>query len=153
MIIAITGTPGVGKSAVANILAKRLKAEILDLEEIARKRKIIIEYDVHSNSMVIDEFKISEAIRKEIEKGKDYIVPSHLSHFIKPKLISFLIILRANPNIIEKRLKERKYNPTKIAENVMCEFLDACLIESLEFGHKKHLHEIDTSKKKPMEMD
>jgi broad-specificity NMP kinase len=50
---------------------------------------------------------------------------------------------------LEKRLEKRGYSKQKIAENIMCEFLDACLIEAIEMEHKKHLHEIDTSSKKP----
>ena len=147
MLIAITGTPGTGKSITAKQLSKALKAEILDLEQIARKHKIIVEYDENTRSMVIDEFKISDAIDSEIEKSKNYVVPSHLSHFIMPKLVDLCIVLRCDPLVLEKRLGKRAYSQKKIGENVMCEFLDACLIESVELGHKKHLHEIDTSRK------
>lgn len=149
MIIAITGTPGTGKSTTAKILAKSLNAEILDLEEIARKHKIVVEYDDRTMSMVIDEFKISDAIESETRKEKNYVIPSHLSQFVQPKLVELCVVLRCDPIILEKRLGKRAYSQKKIGENVMCEFLDACLIEAIEIGHKKHLHEIDTSRKSP----
>jgi len=147
MLIAITGTPGTGKSVTAKHLEKALNAEILNIEQIARKHKILVEYDDRTMSMVIDEFKISDAIEAEIKKGKTYVVPSHLSHFIMPSLVKLCVVLRCDPLVLEKRLGKRAYSQKKIGENVMCEFLDACLIEAVEIGHKKHLHEIDTSKK------
>ncbi len=152
MIIILTGTPGVGKSTISKILAEKLNAKIIDLKEVAGKHKIILEYDEKTMSMVIDESKISKAIKAEIEKNQDYIIPSHLSHFISPRIVDFCFVLRCDPIVLERRLEKRGYSKQKVAENVMCEFLDACLIESIEMGHKKHLHEIDTSNKKPKEV-
>ena len=64
MIICITGTPGVGKSTVAKCLSKQLDAEILDLEKIAKKEKIVKGYDRKARSYIIDEKKITKAIKK-----------------------------------------------------------------------------------------
>ena len=91
MLIVITGTPGVGKSTVAKILAERINTEILDLKKIACKHKIVIDYDEKTHSMVIDEFKISDAIESEIKEGKNYVVPSHLGHFILPYFILIFV--------------------------------------------------------------
>ncbi len=147
MIICITGTPGVGKSTIAKRLSKRIGANVLDLEEIAKKEKIVKGYDRSARSYVIDETKITKAIKKYIEKGKDYIVPNHLSQFISPKIVDFCFVLRYNPKKLEHRLKRRKYPKRKVMENVETEILDSCLIESIQNKHRK-IHEINTSDRK-----
>ena len=146
MIICITGTPGVGKSTVAKRLAKTIHAEVLDLEEIAKKEKIVKGYDRKSRSYIIDETKITNAIKKYVSKDKNYVIPNHLSQFISPKLVDFCIVLRYDPEKLIARLKRRNYPKGKIKENVEAEILDVCLIEAIKNKHA--IHEIDTTGKK-----
>ncbi|MCD6503749.1 AAA family ATPase, partial [Candidatus Bathyarchaeota archaeon] len=40
-MIIVTGTPGVGKSAVSRALSKELKAEYIDLTEFVKKHGLI----------------------------------------------------------------------------------------------------------------
>jgi adenylate kinase len=54
-----------------------------------------------------------------------------------------IIVLRAKPSIIEKRLKKRGYSERKIRENMEAEGVDVISIESKEAG--KEAFEIDTS--------
>ena len=104
MIICITGTPGVGKSTIAKHLAKKIDAEILNLEKIAKKEKILLGYDKKAHSYIINEAKLTKAIKKYIEKNKNYVIPNHISQFISPRIIDLCIVLRVDPKIIEKRL-------------------------------------------------
>jgi len=149
MLILITGVPGTGKTSVAHILCKHLDAEEIDLLELARQRKIITGYDPVAGSMVVDETKISNAVKKILKKEKNYVIGSHLAHFISPKISKICVVLRCNPDVLEKRLQKRGYLKGKIHDNMMCEYLDCCLIEALKVGHKRHLHEIDTTKLSP----
>jgi adenylate kinase len=150
MLILISGVPGTGKTSVAEVLAKKLKAKELDIKRIAHKNRLILGYDDKSKSLIIDEKKISRAVEKELKnKTGIFIIASHLSHFIKPELAKLMIVLRCNPDILERRLKRRGYSGDKLGENIMCEYIDTILIEALQEGHKKHLHEIDTSRKTP----
>ena len=148
MLILITGVPGTGKTSVAGILCKLLKAEEIDLLELARARKIITGYDPEEGSMVVDETKISNIVRKVMKSGRNHVIGSHLAHFVSPKISKICVVLRCNPLVLEKRLQKRGYLKGKIHDNMMCEYLDCCLIEALKVGHKRHLHEIDTTKKK-----
>ncbi len=146
MIILITGTPCVGKSTIGKILAEKIEAEIINLKQIAKKHKIAKKKE---NTVVIDELKIKNIFEKEIDEKRSYIIPSHLAQYVSPKITDYCFVLRCNPKILEKRLKKRDYDEEKIKQNVLCENLDSCLIESIEQGHKKHLYEIDTTNKKP----
>jgi len=150
MIILITGVPGTGKTSIAKELVKLLKGKELDLLELSKKYKNITGYDEEKNSFIVNEYRISAMIQKEVKNSKDiFIIASHLSHFVKPSLTKLCVVLRCNPNELRKRLKKRGYDKNKIDENIMCEYLDTCLIEALDVGHKRHLHEIDTTNKNP----
>jgi adenylate kinase len=146
MIICITGTPGVGKSTVAKRLAKKIGAEVLDLEEIAKKEKIVKGYDRKAHSYIIDETKLTKAIKKHTNEKDKYVIPNHLAQFISPKIVDICIVLRYNPKKLMTRLRRRGYPEKKVLENVEAEILDACLIEAIQNKHK--IHEIDTTEKK-----
>jgi adenylate kinase len=153
MLILITGVPGTGKSTVSKLLAKRLGAEEIDLLELARRGRLITGYDPQTGSMVVNEKKISSAVSKIIKSDRDYVVASHLAHFVSPNLAKLCIVLRCDPQVIEKRLKRRGWLKGKIHDNMICEYIDCCLIEALKVGHKKHLHEIDVTKKNPKQVE
>lgn len=149
MIILITGTPCVGKSTIGNLVTEKIGAEILDLRKIAEKYGFL---ETKNDAVFVDETKITSAVKKEIEKNKNYVIPSHLSQYVSPEIVDFCFVLRCNPDILKRRLEERDYSKEKIEENILCEVLDSCLIESLELGHEKHLYEIDTTNKKPSDI-
>jgi adenylate kinase len=150
MLILITGVPGTGKTTVAAELCKILKAEEIDIKELALKGKFLMGYDAERKSMIINERKISKAVKKHMKAKKNYVVASHMAHFVSPRLAKLCVVLRCNPDVLKKRMSHRGYSEDKISENIMCEYLDALLIEAIRTGHKKHLHEIDTTKSTPL---
>ena len=147
MLILITGVPGSGKTSVAEHLCKKIGAKEIDLKELALKGKFLEGYDEKRGSLIINEKRISGAVKKHMTKKGNYVISSHLAHFVEPKLVKLCVVLRCKPEVLEKRLKNRGYHKNKIAENMMCEYLDYILIEALKLGHKKHIHEIDTTHK------
>ena len=148
MLIVISGVPGTGKSDVSKELSKLIDAKVIDLKAVAVKRELVEGLDEKRSTIVLNEKRITGAIKKEMkEKGK-YVLDSHLGHFVDKKLVKLLIILRCDPKVLEKRLKKRGYHINKVSENVMAEYLDTVLIESLKNGFKNKIHEIDTSKRK-----
>ena len=59
-------------------------------------------------------------------------------------MIDDVVILRARPDILTKRLKTRNWSDSKIHENVEAEALDICTFEAVERYDKK-VNEIDTT--------
>ncbi|WP_353545251.1 adenylate kinase family protein [Methanococcus maripaludis] len=147
MIIAITGTPGVGKSTVSKILFDKLKSNdvsYINITEIVSKEGFYLEKDVEMDSFVVDFDKLTEYIRSI--KTEDLILDGHVSHYLNP---DYIVVLRANPLLIKNRLESRKYLPKKVKENVEAELLDVCLIESIEKNDESKIFEIDCSEKSP----
>jgi adenylate kinase len=78
MIIAITGTPGTGKSYLGKKLAEKLNFTHIDLNKIIKERKIYDKYDRKRDTYVVDIKKLRKFISKELkeyeyEKGNEII--------------------------------------------------------------------------------
>ncbi|MFA6461481.1 MAG: AAA family ATPase [Candidatus Woesearchaeota archaeon] len=146
-VIAITGTPGTGKSTLAKKIAKERGYYHLNLH--SHYKQLSVRYDRKSQSYVIDEKKFLELVKKEIKvhaKEKGIIIDTHISHYLPKKLVNQGIVMTcSNLKELEKRLKKRKYSEAKIRENLDCEIFQVCLGEALERGHKVKI--IDSCKK------
>ncbi len=130
MRIIITGTPGTGKTTLAKKLAALLGAPLLDLNAIAIKNKFY-QKEKGTAEKIVDLAKLSSKLKTLVKPHNSFVVEGHLAcEFFIP--CDFIIVLRCNPNTLEKRLKKRKYSAKKIGENSMAETLDYCLIKTEE---------------------
>jgi adenylate kinase len=140
VLIAITGTPGTGKTAVAGVLRKRGYA-IESLAELAKgmgaSRKMKGEAVIDTQAMV----------RKLRGRRRRLIVEGHLSHWLGPELC---MVLRGSPKTLRWRLAGRGYSKGKVQENVEAEAIDSILVESLE--NCDDVREIDTSSRRPVKV-
>ena len=139
MKVAITGTPGVGKTSVAEKL-KEKGYNVLKLDDI--HEKFVIGYDEERESKIVDEEAMDEYIKKLKEDGILFI-EGHLSHLLS---VDAVVVLRCHPEELKKRLKKKGWKEKKIKENVEAEALDIILDRALQ----KHslIWEIDTTNKR-----
>lgn len=138
MLISLTGTPCTGKTSVAKLLKN---FNILELNQLAKKKNFIIGKDKKRKCQIIDLRKLNNYIKKNY-KNKNVVLVGHYSHLLYSDLI---IVLRCHPKILERRLKKKKYSKEKIKENLLAEILDLITIEALQ--KSKNVYEIDTTKK------
>lgn len=145
MFIAISGTPGTGKTAAAKILSRMLKAKLITTDFLIKKYKIKTSYDRKRKTKIIDTKKLAAVAKQEAKKHRNRLAlfESHLSHFAAADLT---IILRTNPAELEKRLKKKKWRENKIRENVEAEAIG---VISYSCRKKKNIIEIDTTEKSP----
>lgn len=137
MKIIITGTPGTGKTAVANLLGDALGKRVLHISDFARKNRLFT--GKARGSYVVD----LKRLRKKLMDA-DGVLESHLlCEFSLPNAMVF--VLRCDPKVLSKRLSNRKYLRKKIKENLEAEALDYCTIHS-EKNYKK-VYDIDTTNK------
>lgn len=134
MMCGITGTPGTGKSMVADVLDAR-GFTVVHLERTVGK--YVIGKDEARNSRVIDVDKWAADFRPV-----DGFVEGHFAHLLSCDRI---VVLRCRPDELRKRLLKRKYRKDKIRENVEAEALDVCLIETAERYDPSRILELDTT--------
>ncbi|MGM0404537.1 MAG: adenylate kinase family protein [Thermoplasmatota archaeon] len=147
MTTALTGTPGVGKTTVAECL-KEEGYKVLDLNAFIDEKGLRGERDEIRQSDEVDISELRNHIRNHISKTSvNDIVEGHLSHHLD---LSPIIVLRCSPKELRKRMASKDWPQRKIEENIQAEILDVVLIESLEYTEE--VYEIDTSEMDPEEV-
>ncbi|MEM3506252.1 MAG: adenylate kinase family protein [Candidatus Bathyarchaeia archaeon] len=148
-VIAVSGTPGVGKTSFSKLLAKKLNGKHIDLSKFASKKKFIIGIDSKRRTKIVNMKKLNSKLQKIIKESNcSLILNGHYSPSVLPsKLIDFVIVLRCNPLKLKKRLKARGYSKKKIHENVCAEALDVCTYEAIESCGINKVYELDTTNK------
>ncbi len=148
-VIAISGTPGTGKTTLAKLMQKKPGYQRLDLHE--HYKEISTGYNRKKRCYDIDLKKFEKLVKDEMkiakkEKGRGLIIDSHISHLLPPRLVDLCIILTC-PDLkkLERRLKRREYSKQKIKENLDAEIFQVCLTEAKEMGHKVMV--VDVSKR------
>lgn len=139
-VIIVTGTPGTGKTTEAKKLAKKYKAEYVDVNTVIKDNKLRERYDKKRNSYVVDVNKLNAVLKKIIAQAKkekkSIVIDSHLSHYLPAKYVDVCYVTKTTLKKLKKRLQKRGYSKKKIEENMQCEIFDVCLMEAQEAGHR-----------------
>lgn len=152
MIILITGTPGVGKTTVSNILKEKLNAYLICINELVDEKHLYTGIDEEKGYKIVDMdllFNELDSITRKIDKSGYIIIEGHLSHFYENSDI--VIVLRANPNVLMDRMEIKDWEEAKINENIEAEVIGACSYEAYEIHGEKAI-EIDTGDISPEEV-
>ena len=140
-LIAITGTPGTGKSTIAKKLSLMLDYAYLNGNLLVKTAKLSKKYDKKRNTAIVDPSLFTHAVLKVREKAakkgsKGLIVDSHLSHFLPSKSVNLCVVLTCSLGVLEKRMAKKGFKKAKIRENLDAEIFDTILTEAAEKGHK-----------------
>ena len=134
MMIALTGTPGTGKTSVAMELRKR-GIPVTHVSDTTGP--YTLGEDKERDTRIIDDERW--ALEFTPVEG---IIEGHMAHYLQADRI---VILRCRPDILKERLSGRGYSEEKIHENVESEILDVALAEAFDIHGKDILYEIDTT--------
>ncbi|MGC8816530.1 MAG: adenylate kinase family protein [Candidatus Hadarchaeum sp.] len=150
LVIAVSGTPGTGKSTFSRILAERLRARLLRLNDLIEEHKI---YSLDPDgTKSVDIPRLRRCFVKKLRELQGMVVVEGLlAHLLPKKVVDHVVVLRTRPKVLELRLRERKYPEKKIKENVDAEALDIILWEAVESHGIDKVHEIDTTDLTPEE--
>ena len=145
MRIAITGTPGTGKSTVGKILSERLGIPVYDLSKLIKEKGFFTEFDEKRDAYVVDTEKLREFFRDK----ESYIAEGLVAHYVPADLI---VILRAKPEVVVERLRPRGYSEEKLKENAEAERLAVIATEVFESSPDSRVAHIDTTNRTPQEV-
>jgi adenylate kinase len=149
MLVALTGTPGTGKTTVGGLLSHN-GFRVIHLTDI--EKKCIVGKDTKRDCEIYDIHLMNQYLTQEAAKEKNdlCIVEGHLSHLLS--YVSKIIILRCHPRQLKKRLQKKGYRSLKIHENLEAEALDVILCDAVCIHGEANIREIDTTHKKPLEI-
>ncbi len=144
--MALTGTPGTGKSTVARILATDWSVEeVGDLAERLGTARRIGRRRAATRTIDLPE------TRKAIERGRArgaQLWVGHLAHLLP---VRDAVVLRCHPQELARRLaRSGAHRPADIRENLLAEATDVILVEALRFGRR--VWEIDTTGRTPSDI-
>lgn len=152
-VIAISGTPGAGKSTVAKMVSRILNAEVIDLSELVIKRHLYSDYDEMRKSYIVDEALVKRELRTLVSRcddGREYlVVEGHYAEIVDEKDLEILVVLRIDPRELVKRLCMRGWGLEKSLENGEAEYLGICLSNALEEHPREKVCEIDVTGEDP----
>lgn len=140
MIVAVSGTPGTGKSTAVDLVQTDL--EVIHLNEVVHARGFTTGTDDERDTKIAD----LNAIGAWLADRDDALVESHLAHEFDADRV---IVLRCRPGEIERRLVERGESDATARENAESEALDVVLSHAVETHGEESVYEIETTDRAP----
>ena len=140
MRVAVTGTPGTGKTTATEALSTDL--EVVHLNEVIEEHGFTTGHDDERDTLVAD----LDAVRDWFGDRDEVLVESHLAHHLD---VDRVVVLRCHPEVIEQRLVERGESEATAAENAESEALDVVLSETVARHGEDGVYEIETTDRSP----
>jgi adenylate kinase len=134
--LALTGTPGTGKSRVARELEGTLASvEVSDLAvRLGAGRRL-------RNGVAVDLPRLRRALARRGAWGDAELVVGHLAHLLP---VRDVIVLRCRPTELERRLvRAHRGTPRERFDNFVAEATDVILFEAL--AGRRRVWEVDTT--------
>lgn len=125
MRVALTGTPGVGKTTLAAVAARN-GWRVVDVKAWAAKEGCIVGHDEADAADVIDTKRLGRKVPPD--DGGKVLYEGHLSHELP---LDAAWVVRLDPDELARRLAARGYAAAKVRENVEAEAIDIILQEAL----------------------
>ncbi len=144
MIVAITGTPGTGKSSASKMLEEKYR--VLHINELIKEKGFFDGVDEQRDCLIADTEKITDYVHekhKEMDEKEVLIIECHFSHLLNPDIT---IVLKTDTSVLIKRLEKKGFGKAKIEENIEAEIMDVILLEADDICKGLKLNIIDTTK-------
>jgi len=148
--ILITGTPGVGKTATAILIADSLDMKHINTSEIIEQNKFYDGFDDELNSHILNEDKLLDALELMIaeaneEEEKGIVIDYHACEIFPERWFDLVLVLRTRTDVLYDRLVQRGYNEKKRNQNMECEIMQVVLDEAKESYAKEVVHEVNSN--------
>ena len=148
-VILLTGTPCVGKTTTAKVLAAKLNAEYINLTDFAKTYNLTLGEDKERNTIIIDEEAMQQKLSEVIDAtdNANIIVDGHYASAVTPtEHVALVFVLRRNPKELKQFMEKCGYTGSKMWENLQAEIIDVCLGEAVEV-HAGRVCELDVTGK------
>lgn len=143
MRVAVTGTPGTGKTTAVERVD--IDLEVVHLNEVVHREGFVVDHDEERDTAVAD----LDAIEAWLGEREDVLVESHLAHQFP---MDRVVVLRCHPSTVAERLRERGEPAATVTENSQSEALDVVLTEAVRAHGREAVHEVVTDGRSPDEV-
>jgi len=140
MRVAVTGTPGTGKTTAVEAVETDL--DVVHLNDVIKREGLTTGRDDERDTLVAD----VEALDGWLADRENVLFESHLAHQFDA---DHVVVLRCRPDKLEQRLTERGESSESAAENAESEALDLILSETVNRHGEDSVYEIDTTDRTP----
>lgn len=149
-VLALTGTPGVGKSSLVGRLRRR-HVTVLPVDDFLDEADVAAGYDVQRHSREVDTDALDRSVRARAVEAEDpVVVEGHLAHYLA--VATHALVLRVRPRVLARRLEKRGWPKAKVRENVEAEAIDLILQECVERFGERRTYEVDVTGKRRHEV-
>ncbi len=127
LFVAVTGTPGTGKSTFAKELSDALGIPLIEINSIIESYRLFSKVDIDGAKVAKIRpltSKIKQLAKESVKNGAVLVV-GHLACELDIRY-DIGIVVRCDLKTLEKRLEVRGYGTEKLKENLMAEALDYC---------------------------
>jgi adenylate kinase len=138
--VAVTGTPGTGKSTAVEAVDTAL--EVVHLNDVIREAGLTSAHDDERNSAVAD----LDGVADYLDGREDVLFESHLAHHFEADRV---VVLRCHPETLTARLREQGEPGATVEENAESEALDVVLAEAVDRHGEDRVYEVDTTDRDP----
>lgn len=162
-VIALTGTPGTGKTTLARVLKRVFPLYHLDITRYIKKHHLHEGYDHKRKCFVVDEKKIAKALQTEIRAQASKTLPAYLvldKQRLKKEVHDFLSSLTPEKQrsiLLKQRPTRKKHALGIILDSHLAHYLpakevDLCIVTKTDLKRlKKRLQRRKYSKAKVFE--
>jgi adenylate kinase len=144
--LAVTGTPGTGKTTVTDLLTDGDSPSVdltpIHLNDVLEREGLYERVDEERDSYVAD----LDALRDHLDGRDDVLIESHLAHHLRADRV---VVLRCRPDLLADRLRDRGADESEAQENADSEALDVILGEAVERHGRDRVYEVDTTDRSP----
>jgi len=140
MRVAVTGTPGTGKTTAVKRLDTDL--DVVHLNDLVRNAGLSTGEDDERGSLIAD----LDTLEARFDGRDDVLIESHLAHHLD---VERVVVLRCRPEELENRLIARGEHEAKARENAEAEALDLILSEAVGAHGLDAVYEVDTTGRDP----
>jgi adenylate kinase len=148
MRVALTGTPGTGKTAVARALTHR-GLNVLSVNEEAARAGLLTKRDARRGAFEVDVRALDRALSARLlaaERAGPVVLEGHLAHLLS---VDRAVVLRCPPALLARRLRRRGWSERKIRENACAEAVGVIVTEAVHRLGRARVYELSTQRSTP----
>ncbi|CAG8536769.1 2919_t:CDS:2 [Funneliformis caledonium] len=148
--ILITGTPGTGKSTLAELVSEATGLNYINVGELVKEKGLHEGFDQEFQSYILDDDKVIDELEQVVSKGGN-IIDFHSCDLFPERWFDLVLVLRTDNTILYNRLEKRGYSQKKITENIESEIFQVILEEARESYSNEIVVELQSNTIQDME--